>query len=177
MPELRYKALILDVDGTMTDGGLYLDDHGVQAKRFDVNDGAGIKYYQRVGGTVAFLTGRTSRVVEHRAAELGVKFVVQGALDKAPGLAELLKQMGVAPEQAAYMGDDLPDIPAMRMCGYSIAPANAAVEVRELANFVTVAAGGRGAVREAIEHLLRRDELWGRILSRYGLSPRPEGGP
>ncbi|MDD4891791.1 MAG: HAD-IIIA family hydrolase [Phycisphaerae bacterium] len=172
---MRYRALILDVDGTMTDGGLYLDDNGAQAKRFDVTDGSGIKYFQRAGGVVAFLTGRSSKVVDLRAAELGVELVIQGALDKASALAELLKRMNIPANQAAYMGDDLPDLPAMRMCGYTMAPANAAVEVREAADFVTIAAAGHGAVREAVEHLLKSDGLWGRILSRYGLPDAAEG--
>lgn len=154
----------------MTDGGLYLDDNGVQAKRFDVTDGTGIKYYQRVGGTVAFLTGRQSRVVQLRADELGVRFVLQSALDKAAGLVELLGRMGGEPAQVAYMGDDLPDLPAMRMCGYAMAPCGAAAEVRSAAAFVTVAPAGHGAVREAVEHLLGRDGLWPAILARYGLT-------
>lgn len=170
MAQLTYPILVLDVDGTMTDGGLYLDDNGVQSKRFDVADGTGIKYYQRVGGTVAFLTGRSSRVVDLRAAELGVRFVLQGALDKLAGLTELLGLINASPAQVAYMGDDLPDVPAMRACGFSIAPANGVAEVRAAARLVTVAAGGRGAVREAVECLLRRDKLWNTILSRYGLN-------
>lgn len=168
MGELTYKVLILDVDGTMTDGGIILDDNGVQYKRFDAADGAGVKYFQRVGGKVAFLTGRRSRVVEHRAAELGVEHVVQGALDKAPALQALCEQLDVAPGAVACMGDDLTDIPAMRMAGYAIAPANAADEVKAMADYVTERGGGCGAVREAIEHLLKRDNLWAQILSRYG---------
>lgn len=171
MSDLPYKALILDVDGTMTDGGIYLDDHGGQAKRFDVTDGAGIKYYQRAGGVVAFLTGRSSRVVDLRAAELGVTFVLQGSLDKVAGLVELLKRMNIPAAQTAYMGDDLPDLPAMRLCAYSIAPASAAAEVKESADYVTLAPGGRGAVREAIEHLLRSAGRWETILARYRETP------
>ena len=171
---LTYPALVLDVDGTMTDGGLYLDDNGVQAKRFDVTDGSGIKFFQRAGGTVAFLTGRTSRVVDHRAAELGVAFVVQSALDKSAGLTELLKRMGVGPDRVAYMGDDLPDIPAMRRCGYRLAPANAAAQVKAVAHFVTSAPGGHGAVRQAVEHLLQQDGAWDEILTRYELPELPE---
>jgi 3-deoxy-D-manno-octulosonate 8-phosphate phosphatase (KDO 8-P phosphatase) len=176
MAQLLYAALILDVDGTMTDGGLYLDDNGVQAKRFDVTDGSGIKYYQRAGGVVAFLTGRSSRVVDHRAAELGVGFVVQGALDKSAGLAELLQRMKVSPEKVAYMGDDLPDIPAMLRCGYRLAPANATEMVKAVAHFVTPAAGGHGAVRQAVEHLLQQDGAWDDILARYA-SPAPNASP
>jgi 3-deoxy-D-manno-octulosonate 8-phosphate phosphatase (KDO 8-P phosphatase) len=164
---LTYPVLVLDVDGTMTDGGLYLDDNGVQTKRFDVTDGSGIKYYQRAGGTVAFLTGRSSRVVDHRAAELGVTFVMQGALDKSAGLTELLKRMKVSPEKVAYMGDDLPDIPAMRRCGYRLAPANATAEVKAVAHFVAPLPGGHGAVRQAVEHLLQQDGAWDEILARY----------
>jgi len=170
MAELTYKALVLDVDGTMTDGGIYLDDRGVQTKRFDVTDGSGIVYYQRAGGQVAFLTGRSSRVVEVRAAELGVRFVVQGALEKAPALRRLCGEMGLRPEQVAYMGDDLTDVPAMRLAGFVIAPAGAAEAVRGLADYVTPSGGGHGAVRQAVEHLLARDGLWETILARYGLA-------
>ncbi len=170
MPELTYPLLVLDVDGTMTDGGIILDDNGVQSKRFDAADGAGVKYFRRVGGRGAFLTGRSSRVVEHREAELGVEHIVQGALDKAPALQALCEQIGVAPGQVAFMGDDLTDVPAMRLAGYSLAPASAVDEVRNFVDYVTARPAGAGAVREAVEHLLRRDGLWGRILQRYGLT-------
>ncbi len=176
MAELTYKALVLDVDGTMTDGGIYLDDHGVQTKRFDVTDGSGIVYFHRVGGRVAFLTGRTSRVVQVRADELGVAHVVQGALDKAPALRALCETMGLPPAQVAYMGDDLTDVPAMRLAGYAIAPSNAAEPVRALADFVTPSGGGHGAVRQAVEHLLIRDGLWQQVLDRCGLTACTRGG-
>ena len=169
MAQMQYKALVLDVDGTMTDGGIYLDDHGNQLKRFDATDGSGVKYFQRAGGVVAFLTGRQSRAVQHRAAELGVTFVRQGVFEKESALMELCGQMGVRAAQVAYMGDDLVDVPAMRAAGYSIAPANAAEPVRQFADFVTTRPGGAGAVREAVEHLLVQMGLWQEILNRYGM--------
>jgi 3-deoxy-D-manno-octulosonate 8-phosphate phosphatase (KDO 8-P phosphatase) len=169
MTELTYSVLVLDVDGTMTDGGIVIDDNRVESKRFDVADGAGVKYFQRVGGRVAILTGRASRVVEHRARELGIEHVVQGAKQKEPAFRDLCEQMQVAPANVAYMGDDLTDIPAMRLAGCAIAPANGVEEVRAMADWVTTRSGGHGAVREAVERLLRQADLWKRILERYGL--------
>ncbi|MCG3181690.1 MAG: 3-deoxy-D-manno-octulosonate 8-phosphate phosphatase KdsC [Phycisphaerae bacterium] len=174
MSDLQYKALVLDVDGTMTDGGIYLDDHGTQIKRFDVADGSGIKYFQRVGGIVGILTGRSSQVVEHRARELSIGFVVQGALEKEPAFLDLCRGMKLDPSAVAYMGDDLTDVPAMRRAGYVLAPANAAGPVRGLADYVTAAGGGHGAVREAVEHLLTLMGLWKDILARYGLNHKEE---
>ncbi len=150
----RIQLLCLDVDGVLTDGGLYIDDRGVETKRFHVRDGAGLRMWMRVGGHVALITGRRGMAVRHRADELGIRYVLQGSVDKLADFRVLLEQLNLKASQAAMIGDDLPDLPIMRMCGYPIAVSDADAEVRALARFVTVRPGGHGAVREAIEHLL-----------------------
>ncbi len=161
------ELLVLDVDGVLTDGGIILDSAGVELKRFCALDGAGIKYFQRVGKTVAILSGRTSEAVTARAAELGVGLVRQGAKVKLPVYREILAELGLDEKQAAVMGDDLPDLPMMRHCGLAIAPANAVRDVRAAAGLVTRAAGGDGAVREAVEAILKAAGLWQQIMRRY----------
>lgn len=161
------ELLVVDVDGVLTDGRIVLDDEGKELKCFHVLDGAGIKYFQRVGRKVAFISGRRSAAVKVRADELGVNIVAQGAKDKLPLYIEILAALGVDERRAAVMGDDLTDLPMMRHCGFAIAPAGAVEMVREAADMVTQARGGQGAVREAIEALLLSAGLWERILARY----------
>lgn len=159
--------LILDVDGVLTDGRIILDADGREMKCFDVLDGAGIKYFQRVGKHIAIITGRESPVVAHRAVELGVRIVRQGAKDKLPAYESVLSELKMTDEQTAVMGDDLPDLPMMLRCGFAIAPANAVREVRRAAALVTDNSGGAGAVRHAIEYMLKQMGLWDQILQRY----------
>lgn len=161
------SLLILDVDGVLTEGSIIMDDHGVQSKRFHVRDGFAIREAMRVGLSVGILTGRASRVVTLRAAELRVDLLLQGCGDKRIGLETLCQQAGVEPEQTAYLGDDLVDAPAMLRCGYPMAVADAAAEVREIAKFVTLTPGGHGAVREAIEHLLKAQNKWDAVVERF----------
>lgn len=151
--------LVLDVDGVMTDGSVFLDASGAETKRFNVRDGLGIKLWRRCGFKAAFLTARQSLAVERRAKELDVEIVVQGVHDKSKGLDEILAHFGVGPERAAYMGDDWPDVPVLRRVGFAMAVQDAAEEVKAAAALVTRARGGRGAVREAIEHILERKGL------------------
>ena len=155
--------LVLDVDGVLTNGQISIDSSGRQFKQFDAQDGAGIKYWQRCGKQVAIISGRSCGSVVLRAAELGVTLLRQGQKDKLPAYLAVLAETGLK----AVMGDDLPDLPLMRRCGLAIAPANAVVEVREAAGLLTVAGGGRGAVREAIEFILRRSGHWDNLLKRY----------
>ena len=164
------KLLVFDVDGVLTDGRLYFSARGEELKAFNARDGAGIKCLMRAGVECAFLSGRESAVAAARAAELGVKHVVGGAKDKLPALRELLAELGLAPAQAAFVGDDQVDLPAMRECGWSACPADAVREVREAADYVAALPGGRGAAREIIEHLLKEQGRWPAILARY----RPE---
>lgn len=152
--------LCLDVDGVLTDGGIMLDDNGIETKRFHVRDGAGMRMWLRLGYEIAIITGRSGKVVQHRAAELGIKHVIQGSKDKAAAFLSLTEQLGVEPQHAAMIGDDLPDLPVLRLSGYPMAVADASPEVRACAVYVTSRPGGSGAVREAIEHLLNKKDRW-----------------
>lgn len=174
MNEIDYgkiRLLVLDVDGVMTDGRIILSASGEETKSFCVKDGSGMKYWKRQGGLLAIITGRESPVVDHRAAELDVDAVRQNRKDKAPAFQEVLAALGVGPEETAVIGDDLPDLPMMRRCAFSACPADAVEEVRRQADYVCRAPGGRGAVREVVEHILRRAGTWEKILQRY----LPEG--
>jgi 3-deoxy-D-manno-octulosonate 8-phosphate phosphatase (KDO 8-P phosphatase) len=168
------RLLVLDVDGVLTDGGICLDDQGRQWKRFDCTDGAGMKYWQRSGRQIAIISGRSSPAVIHRAGELGITLVRQNAKRKLPAYQAILRDAGVSEAEAAVMGDDLPDVPLMRRCGFALAPANAVEEVRRLAGHVTRRCGGAGAVREAIEYLLRAAGAWDQVLRWYDLAAEAE---
>lgn len=161
------RLLCLDVDGVMTDGRIVLDDRGGESKRFHVRDGTGIRLWLRMGLEIAIITGRSGMVVRHRADELGITHVIQGSKDKAADYGRLLGELGVAASQSSMLGDDLTDLPVMRLAGYPMAVADAVTEVREAAAFTTVLPGGHGAVREAIEHLLRAQDRWNDALSLY----------
>mgnify|MGYP000845355635 CR=1 FL=1 len=161
------KLLVMDVDGVLTDGRLYFSARGEELKIFDARDGAGVKYLMRAGLDCAFLTGREGSIASARAAELGVKHVLSGIKDKEPAFRELLASLGLTPEQAAFVGDDLVDLPPMRLAGWSACPADAAAEVREAAAYVASASGGRGAVREIVERLLKEQGRWPAIMKRY----------
>lgn len=158
-PQLRERAAgirlaVFDVDGVLTDGTLYLDDHGTQIKAFNVRDGLGLKALMRHGITVAVITARRSGVVERRMLELGVEHLRQGQSNKELALNELLGELDMAAAHTAYMGDDLIDWPAMKLCALSAAPADADGWIRSQVDVVTDAGGGRGAVREFCELLL-----------------------
>lgn len=161
------RLIAFDIDGVMTDGGLTYNDAGVEAKTFNVQDGLGIKFAQRAGIEVAIVTGRTSGVVAARARDLGVEHLFQGVADKGEVLQQLLARLGLEAKEAAFMGDDLIDLPAMRRVGFAIAPANARPVVKENAHYTTVAAGGHGAVREAIEFILESQDKFAPILASY----------
>ncbi len=161
------RLLATDVDGVMTDGRIYMGNDGAEMKAFHVRDGSGIKYAQRAGIPVAFITGRSSKLVDRRAEELGVKEVFQGAIDKRLPFAELLERHGLEPREVAYVGDDLLDIPIMRQVGYAAAVADARPEVIEVSHVVTETKGGEGAVREVVETILKAQGLWDGIMERY----------
>lgn len=164
------KLLCLDVDGVLTDGSIYLDNMGNEIKRFHVRDGCGIKIWQQLGYQTAIITGRTGMAVQHRAKELGIIHVYQGSVDKAVTLGQLLQELELHPEQVAVLADDLPDVPMLQLAGYPMAVSDACGEVQDLAEFVTVRPGGHGAVREAIEHLLKSQNIWDDALSLFGLN-------
>ncbi|HPX19102.1 MAG TPA: HAD-IIIA family hydrolase [Deltaproteobacteria bacterium] len=161
------KYLVLDADGVLTDCRLYYTDDGQEIKSFNVRDGHGIKLLMRAGIGVAIITGRYSKAVEHRAKDLQIEYLVQGAKDKKAALLNFSQQVGVGPEEMAYMGDDVVDLPAMALCGMSIAPSDAADMVRERADIVTSTRGGHGAVREAAEIILKRLGLFDKVMERY----------
>lgn len=163
----KIKLVIFDVDGVMTDGRIIVDENGTESKFFHVRDGHGIKMLMRAGMQGAIITGRSSKVVEYRGKELGIQYIRQGALNKAEVMGLLLKETGVWPEEAAFMGDDLIDIPAMRLAGLAAAPADSVSEVIECAHIITELEGGKGAVRELCEFILKAKGAWDDVLKRY----------
>jgi 3-deoxy-D-manno-octulosonate 8-phosphate phosphatase (KDO 8-P phosphatase) len=163
----RVKLLILDVDGVMTDGRIIVDDAGLESKHFYARDGHGLKMLMRAGIDVALLTGRRSRVVEYRAAELGIVEVHQGILNKAEVFPGILQRRSLAPEEVAFVGDDVVDIPVLRRVGFAVAVADAVPEVLKIADYVTVCEGGLGAVREVCEVILKGQERWAEVAARY----------
>lgn len=173
----RIRLLAMDVDGTLTDGGVFFGDDGREWKRFHIHDGLGIVLASFVGLQIAWLTGRSSPLVERRARELGVTQLRQGVRDKAQTLAELAFRLQVAPDAVAFLGDDLNDLPALRAAGTAIAPANAVAEVKAAAHLVTSRAGGQGAVRDAIEAILRARGDYDAALGAYLVSLSAAAGP
>ncbi|CAN5365922.1 HAD hydrolase family protein [soil metagenome] len=163
----RIELLLLDVDGVLTDGRLHYTDTGSESKTFHVRDGAGLKFWQGAGKRAAIISGRDSKAVELRAAELGLTPVLLGRKDKVPAYREVLAATGLKPDQVCAMGDDLPDLPLLMASGISIAPADACAEVIAVATYVTNAPGGHGAVREAIEWLLELQGKWDAIVERF----------
>ena len=161
------RCVVLDVDGVLTDGRMVYGEDGEPQRTFHVHDGLAIHWFQRLGGVVVILTGKTSQAVERRAAELGIRHVIQGSRDKGGDLRRLLAELGIEPAEVAVVADDIIDLPALRLCGYPIAVANAFEGVKAAAQYVTSKAGGDGAVREAIEHLLRADGRWQQVLAHY----------
>jgi 3-deoxy-D-manno-octulosonate 8-phosphate phosphatase (KDO 8-P phosphatase) len=163
----RIELLLLDVDGVLTDGGIVYADNGVEVKRFHVRDGSGLKLWQLAGKRAAIVSGRTSAAVEVRAMELGVSPVIQGRSEKVPAFEEVLAVTGLRPEQVCAVGDDLPDLPVLRRAGLAVAVADACPEVRAAADYVTAAPGGRGAVRDAVEWLLKLQGAWDGLVARF----------
>ncbi len=156
----QIKLLCLDVDGVLTDGGIAIDDAGHETKRFHVRDGAALRMWARLGYETAVITGRNGMALRHRLRELGVRHVVSGSKEKGAAFEALLGEVGIAAGAVAMIGDDLPDLPILRRCGLPIAVRDAAQEVLDIAKFVTARPGGSGAVREAVEHILKGQGRW-----------------
>jgi 3-deoxy-D-manno-octulosonate 8-phosphate phosphatase (KDO 8-P phosphatase) len=161
------KLLILDVDGVLTDGSIILDNEGNELKSFHVRDGHGIKMMIRAGIHVALITGRHSRVVERRARELGVTEIFQKCFDKRAAYKELAERYSLKDSEIAYVGDDIVDIPILKRSGLSVAVADAEDEVRAVAMMITKMRGGRGAVREVCDFILKAKGIWQDILDGY----------
>ncbi len=162
----KIKILISDIDGVMTDGGILLGTRE-EMKKFNTADGAGIKFLLRNDVMVALITGRESSVVDRRARELGIQEVHQRALKKLPVFEQVLNKYSIQPEEAAYIGDDLPDIPLLKRVGVAITVADAVKEVKDIAHFITGAKGGDGAVREVAELILKAQDKWSQVVNWY----------
>ncbi len=161
------KLLLLDVDGVMTDGRITYDNDGGELKSFDVKDGHGLKLLQRAGIKIGIITGRQSAVVARRAAELGIELVYQGVKDKLVPFNEILEKLRISPEEVAYVGDDVVDLPVMRRVGFAVTVADAVEDVKPFADLVTTRDGGRGAVREVCDFLLKESGRWAAVANRY----------
>ena len=161
------KLIIFDVDGVLTSGTLFFDNQGQEYKAFHSKDGHGLRMLLECGLQAAIITGRKSDLVEHRMKDLGIDMVFQGYRDKRPAFAELLKQTGLKPEQIAYMGDDVIDLPVMTQVGMAIAVQDAHSFVIKHADYVTEKCGGTGAAREAIEFILQSQGLLADKLETY----------
>lgn len=148
------KLLLLDVDGVLTDGKLYFSEQGDEIKAFNILDGLGIKLLQQNGIKVGIITGRNTRLLERRAENLGISLVVQGREDKREAMMEILTELSIDMDEVAYMGDDLPDLPAILAAGLGMTVDNAHPLVKEKASWVSSKKGGEGAVREACDFLL-----------------------
>jgi 3-deoxy-D-manno-octulosonate 8-phosphate phosphatase (KDO 8-P phosphatase) len=159
--------IVLDVDGVLTDGSVFYSNSGDEFKAFNIKDGLAIKIAQRAGLQFAIITGRSSQLLERRAAELGIDIVLQGRSDKLVALIELTEELDITLQQIAYMGDDLPDLGAIESAALGTCPADAASEVVAAADWVATVNGGRGAVRELIEMLLSARGQWDALVSEF----------
>ena len=165
----QIKLLILDVDGVLTDGTLFINSDGSESKSFNALDGHGIRMWKRAGLKVAFLSGRLSEPTQHRAEQLDIDHCIQNCHHKIQAFQELIEQENLSPQQVCYIGDDLMDLPVMRRVGFSVAVASAVEDVKENADFITTKNGGSGAVRETIEHILKNTGKWNELVKRYEL--------
>ncbi len=166
----RYQAIELilsDVDGVLTDGRIVFDNQGIESKRFHVRDGVGVKLWQKAGYRFGLITSRSSHIVKTRAAELGIELVRQGTRDKLTAMQQILDEFGLQPGQVCYIGDDLPDLAVVETVGLGVAVADACDELRQTADYVTVLAGGQGAVRETIELILKAQRLWDDLIQEH----------
>lgn len=163
----KIKLLLLDVDGVLTDGRIIYDNQGTELKAFDVKDGHGLKMIQRAGIQVGIITGRQSEVVTRRAAELGIEILYQKALTKLGPYEEILAAQGLSDEQVAYVGDDVVDLPILRRVGFSATVADAVPDLPPLVDYVAARPGGRGAVREICDLLLKEAGYWDELTCRY----------
>jgi 3-deoxy-D-manno-octulosonate 8-phosphate phosphatase (KDO 8-P phosphatase) len=154
------RFILSDVDGVMTDGSIVLDNSGVETKTFNVRDGLAVKLWQQSGFQFGILTSRNSRIVKLRAAELGISIVRQGFEEKLVAAREIFAAASVRPEEVCYIGDDLPDIPVLNEVGLSATVSDAVQEVRSICKWVLQTPGGRGALRELIERLLKAKGRW-----------------
>jgi len=163
----RIKMLLMDCDGVLTDGRIWIFENGEEQKGFHTRDGLGIDLWHRAGLKSGIISGRNSTAVDRRARGLGMTFVRQGCEDKLGAFSETLTHAGVAKDEVAFVGDDLNDIPLMLQSGLAVAVADAAAETREHAHYITSAVGGYGAIREVIELILKAQGRWEDLIKHY----------
>ncbi|AEA33494.1 KdsC family phosphatase [Hippea maritima] len=161
------KLVIMDVDGVLTDGRIILDDNGVEYKFFDVKDGHIFHIIHGFGIKTALVSGRHSRVTKVRAEQLGVEDVYQGIHNKLVAFEQLKKKYSLSNEEIAYIGDDVIDIPPMILSGFSACPSDAHDEVKKVSDYISSFKGGRGAVRDIIEYIMKQEDLWGKMMEKY----------
>lgn len=161
------RLILSDVDGVQTDGGVVLDNQGIETKTFHIRDGFGIKLWMRAGYRFGLVTSRNSHIVQVRANELGIDIVRQGVAEKLSAVRQITEDLNLAMENVCYLGDDLPDLPVIRAVGLGVAVADAAEEVRQGADYTTSVPGGRGAVRETVELVLKNQRRWDDLLQKY----------
>lgn len=161
------KVIIMDVDGVLTDGRIIVDDNGTEYKFFDVKDGHMIHIALSMGIDVVWISGRYSKVTQRRAEQLRIKYVFQNQHKKVEALNKVKERYSIGYKDIAYIGDDLIDIPPMILCGFSAAPNDAVDDVKKVANYVSEYAGGRGAVKDVVEHILKESGLWEKVLEKY----------
>ncbi len=163
------KYLILDIDGTLTDGGVYYDDTGNELKKFCTKDGTGIILTRTAGITVLVLTGRECKATTRRMTELGVTELHQGVKDKVQWMKQWMERNRIEKSSVGYIGDDVNDIGPMKLCGFVACPADAIEEVKEIADYIASVNGGAGVVRDVIKHLLKEAGRWEEVLNKaYG---------
>ena len=163
----KIKLILSDVDGVLTDGFITFDNQGIETKNFHVRDGMGIRLWKNAGFEFGILTARSSHIVKLRASELGIDLVRQGFEDKLPVALQVIKDMSLEMDQVCYIGDDLTDIQVLKSVGIAVAVADAVDEVKNVATFVTDLPGGRGAVREVVERLLKSQGRWDDLIRRF----------
>ncbi len=163
----RIKLLLMDCDGVLTDGRLWLLEEDGEQKSFNTHDGLGLTLFHRAGLRSGIISGRSSPAVQRRASELGVQFVRQGNADKRAAFEEIIRAAGISEDEVAFVGDDLPDIPLMRRSELAVAVADATEETLLAAHYVTRAEGGRGAIREVVELILKAQGRWHDVIEEY----------
>ena len=167
----KIRLLCTDIDGVLTSGGLHYGAEPGHTKAFHVRDGAAIKWLQRSGIPVAFISGLASQATEHRARDLAVEDCFAGHLDKRPVLDQLCAKYGLAFDQIAHLGDDLPDLPILQRVGLACCPGDAVAEVQAACHWVTPVAGGQGVLRLVAEHILKVQGHWPKLLAHYEVRP------
>lgn len=164
------RLILSDVDGVMTDGGITYDNQGIELKTFHVRDGMGVKLWQQSGHQFGVITARSSHIVKLRMDELGVNFIRQGSEKKLDIARQIVEESELSFEQVCYIGDDLTDAPLLKEVGLSVSVADGAADVRSMVHMVTQAGGGKGAIRELVELILKKQNRWSEILQSWSAS-------